>query len=1490
MATILLSAAGAAIGGMASGTVLGLTGAVIGRAVGATLGRVIDQRLLGSGSESVERGRIDRFRLTQVGEGAPVAQLFGRMRLGGQVIWATRFVERTSTTTTGGGGGKGAPPQPTTTTHTYSYSVSLAVALCEGEVRRVGRVWADGVELDRTTVSMRVYRGTADQMPDPLLEAVEGAGQVPAYRGIAYVVFEDLDLTPFGNRVPQFAFEVMRAARPEREVLPAAADLVRSVALMPGTGEYALAMRPVTARFGLGQVRALNTSSASGGTDAAIALGQMRDSLPNLKSVSLIYSWFGDDLRAGHCRVRPKVEDRRHDGAEMPWTAGGITRAAAEELARLKGRPVYGGTPADGSVIEAIRAIREGGQEVMVYPFLLMEILEGNGLPDPYGGDEQAALPWRGRITGALAPDQAGSPDGTQANALAVDAFFGTVTAGDFTVVPGRVTYRGPAEWSYTRFILHAAALAAAAGGVDAFCIGSEMRGLTQMRDASGFPAVARLRALAADVRGLLPDAKLSYAADWSEYFGYQPQDGSGDVYFHLDPLWADDEIDFIGIDNYMPLSDWRAGLDHADAGWGVIHNPDYLRSNIEGGEGFDWYYPTEEARAAQRREPIVPGVPGWHVSEPLETAAPGATGAFATDPTIRQLTAVFHGMVRLPVTPVDAALWEIGGSGTGSWLGVRDGGATLRLRAGDGGAAKTGSDAVTAVLDLPVSELPFDGRMHEVMWELRPAAPGRVRLWIDGRLRGQAETTGGGPLEGGSWSGGDQGGWLRSAGSVVLGEPLAAWPETDAGRLTRAAQIFEPSGEGDNFLYRYKDIRGWWSSPHVERRGGMPVQVTSPWVPRSKPIRFTEIGCAAIDKGTNEPNKFYDPKSSESAVPRHSNGRRDDLIQAQYLRAMMSYWDAPGRNPVSELYGGPMLEMDHAHVWAWDARPWPAFPNDRERWSDGANWRLGHWITGRIDAVPLDHVVAHLCERAGVFDYDVSALYGLVRGHLSGETESARARLQALMVAYGFQAVERDGQLVFLPLPDRPSAVIEPAETAVNEDGHGGLSETRAAEAEAAGRVRLGFVAAEAGYEDRVAEAVFPGDGTDGVAASDVPLALTGPEGQAVAERWLSEARVARDQLRFSLPPSRRALGAGAMVALGDGSTWRIDRVEDRGTRAVEAVRVEPSVFEPSEEVEELAPASGFVAPVPVSPVFLDLPLLTGAEVEHAPHLAVTATPWPGSVAVYAAPGSDGFVLNRLMERRAVMGTLETPLGAAMPGAWDRSGPLRVRIAAGQLAAAEAEAVLNGANAAAIGTGGDGDWEVIQFAGATLVGDGLWEIGLRLRGQLGTDGVMPEVWPEGSLFVLLDGAPGQIELPASARGLARHYRVGPARRSVDDPSFVEKVLAFQGVGLRPYAPAHLRAAAVGGDLGLSWVRRTRIDGDSWEGIEVPLGEALESYLLRIRDAGGVVREEVLSAPAFTYTAAMRSADAPETPFTIEVAQVSDRFGAGPFARIEIDD
>lgn len=139
MATIVLSAVGLGIGSSIGGTVLGISAAVIGQAAGATLGRVIDQRLLGAGSAAVETGKVDRFRITAAGEGATVGQVYGRTRIAGQVIWATNFLESSETS----GGGKGAPSAPTVTE--YSYSISLAIALCEGTITRIGRIWADGV-------------------------------------------------------------------------------------------------------------------------------------------------------------------------------------------------------------------------------------------------------------------------------------------------------------------------------------------------------------------------------------------------------------------------------------------------------------------------------------------------------------------------------------------------------------------------------------------------------------------------------------------------------------------------------------------------------------------------------------------------------------------------------------------------------------------------------------------------------------------------------------------------------------------------------------------------------------------------------------------------------------------------------------------------------------------------------------------------------------------------------------------------------------------------------------------------------------------------------------------------------------------------------------------------------------------------------------------------------------------------------------------------
>ncbi|MEO1238428.1 MAG: glycoside hydrolase/phage tail family protein, partial [Pseudomonadota bacterium] len=990
----------------------------------------------------------------------------------------------------------------------------------------------------------------------------------------------------------------------------------------------------------------------------------------------------------------------------------GTVSAALREtpLTCHEGRPVYGGTPSDTAVLEAIAAMKAQGQAVMFYPFILMEQQDGNVLMDPYsGGVGQPVLPWRGRITTSLAAGVTGTPDKTAAAADEVAAFFGQATPSDFAVTANGVTYTGPVEFSYRRFILHYAHLCALAGGVDAFCIGSEMRGLTRIRsDATTFPAVEALRQLAGDVRAIVgPDVKISYAADWSEYFGYHPQDGTGDVFFNLDPLWADPVIDFIGIDNYMPVSDWRDGQDHADATWGSIYNLEYLKANIAGGEGFEWYYHAPEAEAIQLRTPITDG---------------------------------------------------------------------------------------------------------------------------------------------------------------AYGEP---------------------------WVFRYKDLAAWWSNTHHDRPGGVREAVPTAWVPGSKPFWFTEIGCAAIDKGTNQPNKFLDPKSSESALPKYSNGARDDLLQMQFLRAIFEYWEDPSNNPDAALYAGRMLETRRSFIWAWDARPYPFFPGNTELWSDGGNYARGHWLNGRVGARALSSVVREICETAGVPAVKTDALYGAVKGYSTAGDDTARSVLQPLMLAYGFDAVERDGALVFRTRTGREDRALGETDLVLGSAETPTIAAVRAPEAEISGRVRLTFVEADGDYETRAVEAAFPDDTQTSVSQSEMPLVLTQAEGLRIVERWLAEARIARDQLQFEMPPSGFGLGAGDVVRLeeeGASGTFRIDRVEQGASQRVEAVRVESGTYTPSDAVESEVAPRVFNPALPVEPVFLDLPLVSGDEVEHAPSIGATASPWPGDVAVYRSATGADFVLDSVLSVPAGIGVTESAFAASPPGRFDRSDPLRVRFGR-TLQSVTQDQLLAGANRAAVAIPGTNDWEVFQFQDARLVDDGLWDVSLRLRGQAGTDHLAATERPAGAMFVLLDGAILDTSLAANQRGVAQVWRVGPASRAVSDPSFVETIRAFEGVGLRPYSPVHLRGTSDGmGGVKLSWIRRTRIDGDNWSGLDVPMGEASELYMLRVVQSGSILREVTLARAEFDYTAGLRSSDGVGATFEIEVAQVSDRFGPGPFRRITWND
>lgn len=191
MATLVLGAVGTLVGGP------------IGGALGALVGRQVDGLIIGTPDR--EGPRLKELNATTSSYGTPIPRHFGRMRVSGSIIWSTELVERSETE----GGGKNRP-----SVTTYSYTASFAVALSSRPIGRIGRIWADGNLLRgeagdlKAPGTLRVYTGEGDQMPDPLIASIEGQDRCPAYRGLAYVVFEDLELGDFFNRIPALTFEV----------------------------------------------------------------------------------------------------------------------------------------------------------------------------------------------------------------------------------------------------------------------------------------------------------------------------------------------------------------------------------------------------------------------------------------------------------------------------------------------------------------------------------------------------------------------------------------------------------------------------------------------------------------------------------------------------------------------------------------------------------------------------------------------------------------------------------------------------------------------------------------------------------------------------------------------------------------------------------------------------------------------------------------------------------------------------------------------------------------------------------------------------------------------------------------------------------------------------------------------------------------------------------------------------------------------------------
>ncbi len=1194
MATIAFAAVGSAVGSSLLGGIFGTAaGAAVGRFAGSLLGRAVDQRIFGTAAEGESFARVaatrpaDKMRVTGSYVGESIPSVYGRARISGQIIWAKQVqAEQFSN-------------------GSYKYTASFAVAICEGEVSNIGRVWANRRQVYLDSSNFRFYRGENQQEPDPLITQSVGADNAPGYNGTCYVVFENLDLAPYNNSIPNFEFEVFRKSA--ALAVPEASDLIRGVCLIPGTGEYALSADKVSFDLGFGRTQLANVARGNRKTNIENSIEQLSSELPNLDSVSLIVSWFGDDLRCDQCTVRPKVEQSTFEAAAA-WNVANAQRGEAFVVSSTDGSPNYGGTPTDRSVVSAIQLIKQHQKSIMFYPFILMDIPQQNGLSNPWSNEaNQPAFPWRGRITLPVAPGKEGSIDRTAGARTAVEKFLGRASIDDFQIEDGDLIYSGPDEWSYRRFILHYANLCKLAGGVDEFLIGTELRGLTSIRDeAEKFPFVEGLIALAKDVKEILgATTKISYAADWSEYFGYQPQHEPGAIYFNLDPLWSLDEIDFIGIDNYMPLSDWRDHEGHLDEPFGTPYSIDYLQKNIEAGEGFEWYYSNDSDRASQRRTPI-----------------------------------------------------------------------------------------------------------------------------------------------------------------------------TD--------------GEHEEWVWRFKDLRSWWNRPHYDRPNGVRNLEPTAWVPQSKPIYFTEYGAAAIDKSTNQPNKFLDRLSSESQLPYFSNGSQDDFIQHQYICALNQYWQEDSSN---------IVDVNKCYAWAWDARPWPEFPSRSDLWSDAPNFQYGHWLNGRVFLPTLANVVAEICAEVGIENVEVSALRGQVTSLVFLGDESVREKLETLMRAYLFDASVCNGVLCFKHIDDFETHQLDDS---VLVEGLKGIQTTVESATNRFGSIEINYVDSEKDYLPETAVVSYPLHGSRDRASINMPLGLSEKFAKKLSVYYLTQSRKGEERITFHCWLDEDVLSVGDCVTFENikgSKLYKIDKISRGAYLEVEAFLFEPEI---ARELGGTVKKTDNVPDVATEiwAEFLDIPY--GNEAGF--YVSLSAQNWGGEVKIFE---EDEEIQNELLTR-AIPSTAGSTSNKLTMGSQFVRQPtyLDIELTNGNLQ-------LGGkfATHPIIAISHENHpWELIGFESVESLGNQNYRIEGLYRGLHGTESHI-RTWPEKSKVVVLDS---QITFIPNRDLLVKNdhnFLVVPnADMSLAGHYVKNTPIRFN----QPYAPCMLKIDREDTETILTFVPRSTLDRDYW--------------------------------------------------------------------------
>lgn len=553
----------------------------------------------------------------------------------------------------------------------------------------------------------------------------------------------------------------------------------------------------------------------------------------------------------------------------------------------------------------------------------------------------------------------------------------------------------------------------------------------------------------------------------------------------------------------------------------------------------------------------------------------------------------------------------------------------------------------------------------------------------------------------------------------------------------------------------------------------------------------------------------------------------------------------------------------------------------------------------------PLEDVVVGICERGGISssDIDASDLTDTVDGYVISRLMTVAEALEPLQVAYHFDIVESEYKLKFIKRGGGSAVSLIENDLAAHEYGQQRpepLAESRKEERRLPVRIDITHFDRDREYDNGQEYASRLITTSKEVESIDLPIVLSPQSAADIAQTRLYNLWEERYSYDFQLPWKYLYLDPADVIDITlDGTNYNLRIIETNagkpGIIECKAVGERSDIYTSSAQGvggPSTTNAVNFVGATNF--VFLDIPILRDIDDYSGYYIGGGGyySGWESATLFASRDGGESYNPITGIITAATIGQATDALGDADFDFIDRVNTVNIRlITPGKTLESVSElSMLNGSNLAAIGA--DGRWEIIKYQNAALEGDGTYTLSTLVRGYRGTEHNTGNHTSSDDFILLTQSTLQRISSAASTIGASAAYK--PVSTGSTVTGTTEYTHTYNGVGLKPYAPTHVRGTRDGsGNLTATWFKRTRLNGEWRDSVDITLGEDSEAYEVDILSGGSpeIIRTITgLSSATASYTAAQQTTDfgGTQSSVTVRIYQISATIGRGYMAEVTL--